>query len=174
MLNIVTPSRLRHNLIEDTLGTVEFSLAAVADATPLAGLFAVFFDEAGYKDRAIVFSRDKAEAWLQRVIVNASCPHIIARDRETGMLVGVTSYSLDDSFCVDPVAVLHTLYVVPGHRRSAIGRVLVGLATEMAKGDGAVAFHAPLASGMGEMKTLVNLFRRAGFDEIGTIMGRKL
>jgi hypothetical protein len=44
----------------------------------------------------------------------------------------------------------------------------------MAKNDGAVAFHAPLASGMVESVTLANLFVHAGFDEIGKIMGRRL
>jgi GNAT superfamily N-acetyltransferase len=70
--------------------------------------------------------------------------------------------------------VLGTLYVVPGHRRSAVGRVLVAVATEMAEGDGACAFHAPLASGMEEMKSLINLFAKAGFVPIGTILGRSL
>jgi GNAT superfamily N-acetyltransferase len=166
---------LRHKLVTETLDGVDFTLAVKTDAAELANLFEFFFAEADYKSRGIVFSFAKAKAWLERVIEFGSCPHFIARTHGyEGKIVGVTSYSLDDSFCEDPVAVLGTLYVVPSHRKSPIGRILVAVATEAAKGDGAVAFHAPLASGMVEMKSLVNLFTKAGFVEVGTILGRSL
>jgi len=166
---------LRHKLVAETLEGIDFALASLADVAELGYLFEKFFSEAGYKDRGIVFSYERAVAWLERVIRFGAYPHIIARTHGyDGRIVGVTSYSLDDSFCVDPVAVLGTLYVVPEHRRSAVGRILVAVATEAAKGDGAIAFHAPLASGMIETKSLINLFTKAGFDEIGTILGRSL
>jgi len=171
MLNVINPWR---RLVAEALNGVDFAVADVSDVAALTDLFADFFAEAGYKDRGIVYSPEAATTWLNYVIFHGTCPHVIARERDSRALVGVTSYSLDRSFCVDPVAVLHTLYVVPAWRKSAVGRVLVALSTEAAQGDGAVAFHAPLASGMSETKTLVNLFRRAGFDEIGVIMGRKL
>jgi GNAT superfamily N-acetyltransferase len=165
----------RHKLVNQTLENIDFGLALPSDAGELARLHAQFFGEARYKDRGIVYSESKAEAWLGDVIQYGSCPHIIARTPGyQGEIVGVISYTLDDTFCEEPVAVLHTFYVVPKHRRSAIGRVLVALVTEMAEGDGACAFHAPLASGMVETGSLINLFTRAGFTEIGTIMGRSL
>jgi hypothetical protein len=89
-------------------------------------------------------------------------------------LVGSISYSLDETFCVEPVAVLNTVYVVPEERRSALGRVLVALVSNLARQDGACAFHAILASGMIEQKTLANLFAREGFDDIGVVMGKRL
>ncbi len=172
---------LQRKLVAETLEGVDFALAEPTDVAELTSLFGRFFEEAGYKSRGIVFSPEKAKLWLARVIAYGACPHIIARAHDDdseiigdGPIIGVTSYSLDDSFCFAPVAVLGTLYVVPGHRRSAVGRILVAVATEAAKGDGACAFHAPLASGMAEMKSLTNLFLKAGFDEIGTILGRSL
>lgn len=169
----IAPARLR--LVQEALAGVDFDLASPADAEELAYLFEKFFSEADYKSRGIVYSHERAKAWLERVITSGSCPHIVARTHgDRSVIIGVTSYSLDGSFCVDPVAVLGTLYVVPDHRRSAVGRILVAVATEAAIGDGACAFHAPIASGMAEMKTLKNLFTRAGFVEIGTILGRGL
>jgi L-amino acid N-acyltransferase YncA len=163
---------LRHRLVNKTLDEIDFGLAEVGDAEELCGLFGLFFAEAGYKHRGIKFSPDRAEAWLKRVIESGACPHIVARS--AGDIIGTISYTLDDTFCEKPVAVLHTLYVVAGHRHSAIGSVLVSLALEMSTGDGACAFHAPLASGMAETASLINLFRKAGFVSIGTILGRSL
>lgn len=174
-MNIAPNTQLRHRLVAEALEGVDFNLAGKDDVPELAVLFGEFFKEADYKSRGIVYAPEKAKAWLERVIVYGSCPHIIARTHGyDGEIIGVTSYSLDDSFCAAPVAVLGTLYVVPGHRRSAVGRILVAVATEAAAGDGACAFHAPLASGMTETKSLKNLFTKAGFDEVGTIMGRGL
>jgi L-amino acid N-acyltransferase YncA len=142
------------------------------DVPELVELFARFFEESGYGDRGIVFSRAKSATWLDRVIEFGTTPHIVAR--MSGKIIGVVSYDLDDSFCVKPVAILHTVYVVPEHRRSTIGRMLIGLATDSAISvDGACAFHAPIASGI-EEGSLKNLFIKAGFQQIGVIMGRKL
>jgi len=167
------PRPLLRRLVRETLDNVEFVLALPDDANELAGLFDKFFAEAHYRDRGIVYSHDKAEAWLERAITSGSCPHIIGRHQQDG-IVGVVSYGLDSSFCEKPIAILHTVFVLPAWRRTAVGRILVALATEAAIGDGAVAFHAPIASGMNETATLINLFKRAGFTAIGTIMGRAL
>jgi hypothetical protein len=40
--------------------------------------------------------------------------------------------------------------------------------------DEAVAFHAPIASELPDVPALRNLFRHAGFDDIGLILGRGL
>jgi GNAT superfamily N-acetyltransferase len=174
MNTAITTIPPQRRLVQRTLDDVDFGLAGKSDVDELVALFDDFFEEADYKSRGIVYAPSKAKAWLDRVIAYGACPHIIARSRDDNTIIGVTSYSLDDSFCFAPVAVLGTLYVVPGHRRSAVGRVLVAVATEMAEGDGACAFHAPLASGMEEMKSLINLFAKAGFVPIGTILGRSL
>jgi ribosomal protein S18 acetylase RimI-like enzyme len=70
--------------------------------------------------------------------------------------------------------VLFELYVAPEHRRSAIGRSLVGIAVLEGETHGCGAFHAPVASGMSEAKSLFNLLGKAGFKQFGFMMRRKL
>ena len=161
-----------HRSIKQTLDDIVIELATTSDAPELTYLFKRFFDEAGYKERGVVFHPGKTEAWLDCVIENGSYPHIVAR-RE-GVIIGVVSYDLDDTFCEQPVAVMGTIYVEPYYRKSAVGAMLLGLACECAQGDGAVAFHAPVASEMAETASLQNLLIKAGFDPVGFIMGRRL
>ena len=159
-------------LVLKALDDVRFELAGAGDADELNRLFQRFFDEAHYRDRGIVYSPGRAGEWLQRVLSTGSTPHIVAR-RE-GAIVGVVSFGLDDTFCERPVAVLHTVYVVPDQRRSAIGLILVMSAINLAREEGACAFHAPIASGLKEQASLANLLRRCGCETIGTILGRSL
>src|SRR5580765_6092038 len=162
----------RKRLFKQALDRLDYRVAVGDDAPEIARLFKTFFDEAHYQDRGIVYDLDRATAWIADVVRRGSCPHLVAV--YAGRIVGAISYSLDDTFCVEPVAVLHMLYVLKDHRKSAIGRVLLALATELAKGDGACAFHAPIASEMDEQPSLVNLFGRGGFKPIGLILGRRL
>jgi L-amino acid N-acyltransferase YncA len=161
-----------HRSIQQTLDDIVVELATASDAPELAELFQRFFDEAGYKQRGIVYHPDKAEASLARVIENGDYPHIVARSK--GVIIGAISYSLDDTFSEPPFAVLNTFYVEPAHRKSAVGAMLLGLACECAQVDGAVAFHAPVASEMAETASLQNLLIKAGFDPVGFIMARRL
>jgi hypothetical protein len=161
-----------HRSIKQTLDDIVVELATTSDAPELASLFQRFFDEAGYKTRGVVYHSGKAEAWLDSVIDNGSYPHIVAR--RDSVIIGAISYGLDDTFCEQPIAVMNTLYVEPYYRKSTVGGLLLGLACECAKGDGAVAFHAPVASQMTEAASLQNLLVKAGFDPVGFIMGRKL
>lgn len=149
-----------------------FDLATTADAAELATLFGAFFCESDYGPRGVVYSTRKAADWLERVIAAGSFPHIVAR--LDGQIVGVISWSLDDSFSERPIAVLHTIYVMPQHRRSIIGRMLVALALDIARHEGACAFSAPIASGMREARSLINLFGKAGFEGSGAILTRAL
>ena len=165
--------QIRRKTIEASLLDTVLEPARLDDVDELVLLFETFFAESGYGDRGIVYAPENARAWLQRVIEYGITPHIVAR--LNGKIIGAISYDLDKSFCIEPVAVLHLIYVLPEHRRTAIGRLLVGLAVDLAKRvDGACAFHAPVASGMTEMASLENLFLKAGFAPVGFIMGRAL
>ena len=113
----------------------------------------------------------KAGDWLARAIANHSCPHLVAV--QDGEIIGAISYAMDETFCVEPVAVMHMLYIKAPHRRTAVGKLLVAMCVDAAKADGACAFHAPIAAEVRE-KSLVNLFTHEGFEPIGTIMGRTL
>ncbi len=150
----------------------DFGLATVSDAFELCCLFEEFFEQSDYGKKGIAYSRQNALGWLTRVIGNGSFPHVVAR--VDGKIVGVISWSMDTSFCADPIAILHTIYVTKAHRRSIMGRMLVALAMDIAKSEGATSFSAPLASGMKEMKSLMNLFNKAGFESSGVIMTRAI
>ena len=63
-------------------------------------------------------------------------------------------------------------YVAPEHRRSAIGRALLGMAIQEGKNANAGAFHAPVASGMRAARSLFNMFDKAGFSQFGYMMRR--
>ena len=65
-------------------------------------------------------------------------------------------------------------YVIPERRRGAIGRGLLAMAIQEGQHAGAGAFHAPLASGMLEVRSLINMFMKAGFEPFGVMMRRKL
>lgn len=156
--------------VKKKIPQADFDLASVSDVVPLTYLFKEFFSESDYAEKGITYSPNKAASWLRRVIQTGVFPHIIAR--VDNKIVGVISWSMDDSFCEEPVAVMHTIYVKPDYRRSPIGRILVSLALDIAKNEGACAFSAPISSGMMETKTLQNLFAKIGFKQSGTIFTR--
>ena len=99
-------------------------------------------------------------------------PHIIAIVDDE--IVGFLAYILDHTFSVKPCQVLMEFYVAPEHRRSAIGRALLAMAVQEGKRAGAGAFHAPVASGMHAARSLVNMFLKAGFHQLGFVMRRGL
>jgi L-amino acid N-acyltransferase YncA len=162
----------RKRLFQEALDDIEYRVAVADDAPEIARLFHTFFGEAHYQDRGIAYDLDRATDWVASVVQQGSCPHIVALCK--GVIVGAVSYSLDSTFCVRPVAVMHMIYVLKAHRRSAIGRVLIALATDLAKNEDACAFHAPIASEMSEQRSLINLFRHGGFEPVGVILGRSL
>ena len=166
------PSRSpRERLVADAVENFEYRFAARDEAPALAFLFEEAFIDSGFASRGIKYSVPKAEAWLRRVIIDGSCPHLVALKNDE--IIGAISYALDETFCVEPVAVMHMLYIKPPYRRSAIGKVLIALCVDAARNDKAVAFHAPIAAQVREA-SLVNLFGHVGFEPIGTIMGRSL
>ena len=65
-------------------------------------------------------------------------------------------------------------YVAPEYRRSAIGRALLAMAIQEGKHADAGAFHAPVASGMREARSLFNMFAKAGFEQFGFMCRKAL
>ena len=161
----------RERLVGDAVDNYTYRFASRDEANELALLFEKAFIDSGFASRGIKYSVAKAEAWLRNVIVKGSCPHLVAA--KDGAIIGAISYAMDETFCVEPVAVMHMLYIEPAHRRSAVGPVLVSLCVDAARNDGAVAFHSPIAAQVRE-QSLINLFAHAGFGPIGVIMGRSL
>jgi GNAT superfamily N-acetyltransferase len=164
---------IHRKAVAKSLHNLDIVLAGSSDADELNELFQRFFAEAGYANRGIVYDPKKAQDWLCEVLAFGTCPHIIARIE--GRIVGVLSYELDDTFSEKPIAVLHVFYVVPEHRKSALGRMLLQFAMDVATTvDDACAFHAPVASEVNDVASLCNLFHKAGFSAIGFIAGRAL
>ena len=137
----------------------------------LMELYDSFYAEAVYKEM-LEFDPERATRTILHGIVTDQRPHILAFVDQKP--VGFISWVLDHTFSVKPCQVMMELYVLPEHRRSAIGRQLVGLSVLEGRHAGAGAYHAPVASGMTEARTLFNLFSKAGFRQHGFMMRRKL
>lgn len=150
---------------------MSFRFAEEDDVPELMGLYDCFYEEAVYKD-CLEWDPERATATVLNGIITNTRPHILALIDKTP--VGFIAWVLDHTFSVKPCQVMMELYVLPEHRRSAIGRGLVGLAVLEGRHAGAGAFHAPVASGMTEAKTLFNLFSKAGFKQFGYMLRRKL
>ena len=150
---------------------VQFRFADVDDLPDVMGLYRRFYDEAVYKEM-LDWDDAKARATILAGIVANSRPHILAIVDEEP--VGFLAYILDDSFSVKPCQVLMEFYVDPEHRISAIGRALLAMAIFEGREAGAGAFHAPVASGMREARSLFNLFDKAGFKQFGFMVRKAL
>jgi ribosomal protein S18 acetylase RimI-like enzyme len=88
--------------------------------------------------------------------------HIVAVDKETQKTVGSIAYALRQTYTEQPMAEMDKFYVLPEWRNSAIGHILLTMAMEIAKDEGAAVFRAGLSSGISSGQ---NLFRRHGFLE---------
>ncbi len=147
---------------------LDFDLATARDVVALTYLYKEFFAESNYAEKGIAYSPNRAATWLKAVITSGTFPHIVARVGDK--IVGVISWSMDHSFSEEPIAVMHTLYVRPKYRRSAIGRLLVSMSLDIAKNEGACAYSAPISSGV--KSGIENMFKKAGFAQSGAIMTR--
>ncbi|HEY1432897.1 MAG TPA: GNAT family N-acetyltransferase [Stellaceae bacterium] len=148
---------------------VTFRFADADDVPDVLALYIRFYDEAVYKD-FLEFDPARARDTILNGIVADTRPHIIAEvDQE---IVGFLAYILDHTFSVRPCQVLMEFYVAPEFRRSAIGRALLAMAIQEGKAADAGAFHAPVASGMREARSLFNMFDKAGFKQFGFMTRR--
>jgi GNAT superfamily N-acetyltransferase len=159
-----------------TLATLDdhaaFRFADPDDVPALLGLYTQFFEEAAYKD-FLEFDPARVRATILDGILADTRPHILAvtaGGNDDGFVIGFIAYVFDHTFSVKPCQVLMEFYVVPEFRASAVGRVLLGLAILEGKEADAGAFHAPIASGMMEARTMFNLFNKAGFSQLGYVM----
>jgi GNAT superfamily N-acetyltransferase len=146
-------------------------LARTEDAPRIAPFLGAFFARSRWAE-TLTYHEGKALAYLQRVIGSGYAPYVIALDGDE--LVGVCSYHTYDVF-TDPIAVMDETYVVPRYRFTDLGRRLVGLAIELARGEGCKAINFPIASGMPEQNSLMNMVgRHFGAEYIGTIFRKAL
>jgi L-amino acid N-acyltransferase YncA len=157
--------------LRDLREEVTFRFATGDDLSELMELYRLFYEEAVYKDY-LEYDSERVRATVFGGIISDERPHILAIVDES--IVGFISYWFDHTFSKAPCMVLLELYVHPDFRRSAIGRGLVGVSIQEGARQGAGAFHAPVASGMKEVRTLHNLFAKAGFMPFGVMFRRRL
>ena len=157
--------------LDDLDQRTTFRFADASDVPELLLRYEMFYEEAVYKD-LLDWDRHRARETILNGIVSDDRPHIVAVVDDS--IVGFLAYILDHTFSVRPCMVLMEFYVVPDYRRSAIGRALLAMAIQEGKAADAGAFHAPVASGMREARSLFNMFAKAGFEQFGFMMRRGL
>jgi GNAT superfamily N-acetyltransferase len=143
-------------------------MAIIDDVPALVDLYDRFFHESQYAAH-LTYSRDHTRRYLEHVIGTGISPHILAVLGDT--VIGELSYHIDRSFCAEPLAVLDEIYVIPEFAGTPVGRGLVAAAMDMCRNiEGANCFHVVIASGHKRAKTLVNLFKKFGAEEVGVVL----
>ena len=146
-------------------GKLRLRVGQVTDVRPLLDKYGShYFHEAGF-DKFSPFDIERAAREMTKQIRLGDTPFILAE--LDGEIVGMVSWTVSHVFTAKPIALLWMIYVMPPHRKSAIGRLLVAFATDIAKQEGACAFFVTVPPTSPAAKTLCNLFRRCGFEPMG-------
>ena len=132
---------------------------------------ASYFNECGF-DAFSTFDLERAAREMARQIGSGDTPFILAEI--DGEVVGMVSWTMSHVFTSRPIAYLWMIYVMPPHRRSAVGRLLVWFAMDIAKCEGACAFFATVPPTSPAARSLCNLFRKCGFAPMGGAFTRRL
>ena len=147
---------------------IALRMATVADVPALLDLIDRFFHESRYAAH-LTFSREASQRYLENVIGSGMCPHIVAS--LGGAAIGMISYHIDRSFCVEPLAVMDEIYVIPEFAGTPVGRTLISAAMDMCRDvEHANCMHIVISSGHKRARTLVNAFKKFGAQEVGTVM----
>jgi len=170
----ISQSTRYHRIFAHTLARYDFDVATLDDVDGIVALWPEHWEEAHYKDRGIVPDEQRYRRWMTACVENGFGVWIAAVAREDHRIVGYINYELDHNFSVEPVAVMGNFFVARAHRRTAVPAILFDLCLDLAKGDGACAFHAPIASETISSRSLENSFVKYGFQSIGTMLGRQL
>ncbi|UQD96106.1 GNAT family N-acetyltransferase [Bradyrhizobium japonicum] len=150
---------------------IELRLAKKDDVATVVPFLAMFFARSRWAEN-LAFDSLRAESYLSRAIPSGYAIYILALDGER--LVGLCSYHMYNVF-TDPVGVMDETYVVPELRRSDLGCRLVHLALHLAKGEGCKVMNFPVASGMYEQRSLINmLVKRFGCEPMGLLLRKVL
>lgn len=160
-------------LRQHTLDTsaIEIRLATLDDIPALMPVLEEFFHATPWSERGLTFQHDKVENALRLVIGRGVQPYLLALDR--GEIVGCLSWHYWSDFC-EPIAVMDETYIKPEYRRSDLARKLVRLSMFIAQGDNARVMNFPLASGLKETRTFVNMLRKFGCEMTGVMMTKVL
>jgi GNAT superfamily N-acetyltransferase len=151
---------------------LEFRLGTVEDVPALVELGKEFFALSQMERLGAEFSETQTEKYLTAAIENGFMHHLLAT--VDGKVIGGISYYYDASFFKRPLAILNHFFLTKRYRKTAIGRMLVMMAADIAKDEQACAFIMPVNSGSKHIHSLGNLLARSGFSMTGYIMSRSL
>jgi len=150
---------------------IELRMAGVDDVARIVDFLGDFFARSRWADN-LTFQPHKAMRYLLGAIGSGYAPYVTAWDGDE--LVGLCSYHTFDVF-TDPIAVMDETYVVPRYHRTDLGRRLIATVLELAKAEGCKVMNFPIASGMPEQNSLMNMVgRHFGAEYIGTIFRKVL
>lgn len=150
---------------------IELRMAGVDDVGQVVDFLARFFARSRWADN-LTFHGEKAARYLTGAIGSGYAPYVTAWDGEE--LVGLCSYHTFDVF-TDPIAVMDETYVVPRYHRTDLGRRLIAMVLALAKAEGCKVMNFPIASGMPEQNSLMNMVgRHFGAEYVGTIFRKVL
>ena len=150
---------------------IDVRMGVKSDAPAIIALLQQFFSMSPW-NRHMSFKPERALPYVEHAISTGYEPHVLAFDGEE--LVGMCSYHLYSQY-TDPIACMDECFVLPRLRFTDLGRRVVGLAIDMARADGAVVMHFPIASQMKAQNSLMNMVgRHFGAEPIGMLFRKVL
>jgi GNAT superfamily N-acetyltransferase len=155
-----------------TYPRVEIRLATLDDVEQLVMLAMTLLRESPTYNALFPADPAATARHMALSIRTQCCPYIVAV--HDGRVVGTVSYSKDDSFSDGKCIVMGDLFAYREYRHTPVGRMLALALFHFAKIEGAVAVHIPIAGGHAAVKTLKNMLRKFGAEDIGVIMRKVL
>ena len=150
---------------------IEIRLAVKEDAAMIAEFLGAFFYRSCWAEH-LEYHQKKAEIYLSHALGSQYAVYVLAMDKDR--MVGVCSYHIFNVF-TDPMAVMDETYTSPEFRRTDLGRRLVAVAIDLARGDGCKLMNFPICSGMVAQNSLMNMVgRHFGAKPVGMIFSKAL
>jgi len=156
---------LQHKRLPTSTSAIDIRLATPDDVPLIMPLLEQFRIESAWSE-LVTIDYPRAEAFLRRCI-GMTHTYILAFDGDK--CIGMISWHLDANMS-NPIAVIDETFMLAPYRKTNLGRKLVALALYVARCDGVKFFNFPLASGMKQTKTYVNMLRKFGARPVGVIM----
>lgn len=118
---------------------------------------------------------DKFDAYLHAHTKPPACVYAAVRD---GIVLGYAIFVIDKAYIDEKNFEIITIYVPPEHRNTGAGRALAEALVDTMDLNGCKYGQISVCCAMKENEELINtltenMFKKLGFYQIGTILGRK-
>ena len=143
-------------------------LATLKDVPTLLAFGELMLDEA--QNLPSKFNRATGEMHIKHCIHGDDVCAFVA-DSHDGVIGVFLGGIAEEWFTGDSIAFDYVLYVLPEYRNSNIGKELVTIFTEWAKGNGADRIVVGTTTGVQTSKT-VRMYESLGFKNLGQLLGR--